>query len=89
MARFKVGDRVQTTVGHMACEVIAGPDPDGIYAIRHDEGFLFMRSGYGLEQVPPPDPRDAVVEAAVAYCDGLRGTSALYDAVQAYREAQP
>ena len=96
MSRFKVGDRVMYR--NREHVILGGPDPDGGWAIQSDEGkfnVVWGGAAASMTPVPPPNPRDALVESAVAYIDaywpdGTRPaqplTSALYDAVQAYKD---
>lgn len=96
-ARFKIGDRV---LWYDATETVVVAERDSIGAIItvDAEGEYMFRSETGLDPVPPPDPRDAVVEAAVAWAvewdrrlggppDGNHWLRPVYDAAQAYKEA--
>ena len=95
MARFEVGDRVMW--GRDVCEVVL-PHPDAAQRIivMDDRGRRWTAPEGNLTPLPPPDPRDAVVEAAVAYIarhwprvpPSSITAGALYDAVKAYQAAQ-
>lgn len=98
MGRFKVGDRVKHVNG-VTYTLTDGPDDGGVYAARNEAGFIATVFSHHLAPVPRPDPRDAVVEAAVAWAAGwdasvehrptvLNPLRPIYDAVQAWKAAQ-
>lgn len=95
MARYEVGDRVMYRDTIEEVVALAEPDAVGDIITVDDGGEYVMRCESQLAPGTPPDPRDAVVEAAVAWVDSwCAGTppstlgGALYDAVQAWKAAQ-
>lgn len=96
MARFNVGDRVMLVDGGDVRTVVqAVPDNSGRIVLIDADGDYRVGHEQHYEPVPPPDPRDAVVEAAVAWADAygmvpdLAPLSvAVVDAVQAWKAAQ-
>lgn len=98
MARYEVGDRVMYRDTIEEVVALAEPDAAGDIITVDDRGEYMFRRESRCEPTPPPDPRDAVVEKAVALVDWwdktygadfpLSGVSPLYDAVQAWKAAQ-
>lgn len=94
MARFNVGDRVTWDRDEYT---VALPEPDcvGDIILMDGRGEYEFASERDCTPVPPPDPRDAVVAAAVAWLESRRRadlmtqeSAALRDAVQAWKAAQ-
>lgn len=96
MARFEVGDRV-TWRGDWDHECTVLAVHDGYLWLAEDgQSVPCSQAAANCTPVPPPDPRDAVVEAAVALVEHHWGAArpisdrnaAIYDAVQAWKAAQ-
>ena len=90
MARFKVGDRVIYHGELVETVALAEPDAMGdIITVDTTGGYMF-RCESECELAPPPDPCDAVVEAAVAQFDRAPWVlpHAIREAVEAYKAAQ-
>lgn len=94
MARFNVGDRV--TYRDVTEEVVALAEPDAvgdIITVDETGEYMFRREDE-CALLPPPDPRDAVVAAAVAWLEAHEHrpkslhTGRPYDAAQAWKAAQ-
>jgi len=63
---FKIGDPVTYRDGAIETVVMGDPDVNGDIITVDESGVYIFRHQDALTPVPPPDPRDAVVEAAVA-----------------------
>lgn len=95
MARYEVGDRVMYRDTIEEVVALAEPDAVGDIITVDDGGEYVMRCESQLAPGTPPDPRDAVVEAAVAWADEYEagGTSGavrlkLLGAVQVWKVEQ-